>query len=108
MPDFMSSAKCMWRRAFEPYQFATSLVDEFKTASSELKDCDKELKDCVNQIKDCATLTDFIATDLLVVEGVNEPVFRVDDLNGSLDASVIHGEDDRAADDVDEVDVQDN
>lgn len=32
----------------------------------------------------------------------------MNDLNGSLDASVIHGEDDGAADNVDEVDIQDN
>lgn len=56
----------------------------------------------------CAqSLTDFISANLIVVKRVNEPIFRVDDLYRSFDATVIQRENNTSADNVDEVDVQD-
>lgn len=50
-------------------------------------------------------LTDFVTANLLVVERIDEPIFRVNKLDGSFDATVIHGEDDAAADNVDEINI---
>lgn len=56
----------------------------------------------------CAqALTDFISANLIVVKRVNEPIFRVNDLYWSFDATVIQRENNTSADNVDEIDVQD-
>lgn len=52
-------------------------------------------------------LTDFIAADLFVVERVDEPIFRVDNLYRSFDAAMIYRENNAAADNVNEINVQD-
>lgn len=58
-----------------------------------------------NWIEDA--LTDLVSSNLLVVEGVDEPIFRVNDLNRSFHASMIHREDYVTADSIDEINVQD-
>lgn len=52
------------------------------------------------------TLTYFIATDLFVVERVDEPIFRMNDLDGSFDATMIHGENDATTNNIDEINIQ--
>lgn len=51
-------------------------------------------------------LTYFISAKFIIVERVNKPVFRVNDLNGSFDPSMIHCEDNISANNIDEINVE--
>lgn len=59
------------------------------------------------QSQNAQSLTDFVSANLVVVEWVDEPIFRVNNLNGTFDASMVQREDDATADNVDKINVQD-
>lgn len=72
-----------------------------------LQDSRSQISCAINNNLTKDALTDLVSANLLVVEGVDEPIFRVDDFNWSLNTSMIHCEDYATADSIDEINVQD-
>jgi hypothetical protein len=56
-------------------------------------------------MKSTKLLTYFISSNLLVEERINQPIFGMNDFDGSFDATMVHSENDISAYYIDEINV---